>query len=1026
LIDPTTRKGEAMTIDHAREKFVDWVAFRMTMAGRGDESSVLSVEPSGKYWLGRLQSGQSVAESDWGDRGERLEPCAVGIKVKPSLSGPWHLTMRASTRAWLWCKANKSWKKTEEAVISLPIDIPNSFGKPFRYGQDAFADALSKICGAKGLTAAFEVSIEKAADGQPELTLSFVNTSPKEHADFKDTRLYQTELRVFGLHTTPFILESLEDSFRYDRRIAAYGVNCGVKIADGEFIAEDAITVDRFRPTYWNVGTSMPTMTFQELSTDPITSAEALLAALLNWGDDNWSRTALDQRATQEGWDDGMRAKADRSAAEFFVECDRIEHGIKLLQSTDLLRKAFCGMNRAMSFSSQGKYDSWRPFQLGFLLANLASILDTSKEPEIVDVVWFATGGGKTETYLGLLITAAIYDRLVGKTTGVTAWSRFPLRMLSLQQTQRFADALAGAEIVRREWKIPGAPFSLGVFVGQAATPNRIPEEPGEGQPDPDDAGMPKTYQTLEYCPFCHERSIEMHFDRRLWKLEHRCANTKCIWPNDALPVYVVDEEIYRFLPTIIVGTLDKAASISMQASMRGLVGAPLGMCSKPGHGYTYAPRSKRPNGCMVPGCRGEASPIPMASDLFGLSFRLQDELHLLRDSLGAVDSHYEALYDSLEQELCGRKPKILASSATLTGYEKQVDVLYRRSARVFPVQSPRPGGGFWTADSDALMRRFVAIAPRGVTIEYTVDRLLTELQNAIRRLADDPETTCAEIGVDPAHADHLLSLYGTNVVYGNTLRDLEAVIRSTETQVQTSGAINTASLTGRTDFLEVREILERLQNPENDFYNRLHIISASSMMSHGVDVDRLNVMVMLGLPLSAAEFIQATARVGRRYPGLVFVVHKIGRERDAGVFRSFKQFVEQGDRFVEPIPVTKRSRRVLDRTIAGLELARILMIHEGAAGSSLATIKAFKEYVKTGKFDFSEELEAITSALGLTSELDQPLRSDLIAWFDELRYAVETPPTDARFPSDLSPSGPPMRSLRDVEKQVPVIGHLI
>lgn len=412
-----------------------------------------------------------------------------------------------------------------------------------------------------------------------------------------------------------------------------------------------------------------------------------------------------------------------------------------------------------------------------------------------------------------------------------------------------------------------------------------------------------------------------------------------------------------------------------------------------------------------------------MDTALYGPSFRLQDELHLLRDSLGAVDSHYEALYDALQQELCGRKPKILASSATLTGYEKQVDVLYRRVARVFPVPPPRAGGGFWTADSSSLMRRFVAIAPRGVTIEYTVDRLLTELQIAVRDLARDPVATCAEIGIDTKFSADLLSSYGTNVVYGNTLRDLDAVVRSMETQVLVPGAINTASLTGKTDFSDVREILERLQNPEASFDERLHIVSASSMMSHGVDVDRLNVMVMLGIPLSAAEFIQATARVGRRFPGIMFVVHKIGRERDAGIFRSFRQFIEQGDRFVEPIPVTRRSRRVLDRTVAGLELARLLVIHEASSGTALTTLRTFKEYVAAGKFDVGMELDALIGTLGLESELDEPLKKDLKTWFDELRHNILVPPNDARFPSDLSPSGPPMLSLRDVEKQVPVIG---
>lgn len=163
--------------------------------------------------------------------------------------------------------------------------------------------------------------------------------------------------------------------------------------------------------------------------------------------------------------------------------------------------------------------------------------------------------------------------------------------------------------------------------------------------------------------------------------------------------------------------------------------------------------------------------------------------------------------------------------------------------------------------------------------------------------------------------------------------------------------------------------------------------------------------------------------RVGRRYPWIVFVVHKIGRERDAGIYRSFPQFIAQGDRFVEPIPVTKRSRRVLNRTIAGLELARLLMIHEAVAGVPLTTVQAFKQYVVSGRFDFPAELEAMQATLELQSDLDEPLKRDLAAWFEELRYNVSTPPNEARFPSDLSPSGPPMLSLRDVEKQVPVIG---
>src|SRR5205085_1041534 len=149
-------------------------------------------------------------------------------------------------------------------------------------------------------------------------------------------------------------------------------------------------------------------------------------------------------------------------------------------------------------------------FQFGFLLANLRAIVQPADDSAIVDIVWFATGGGKTETYLGLVITAAIHDRLRGKVTGITAWSRFPLRMLSLQQMQRFADAIASAEMVRRADGIGGDPFSLGFFVGRESTPNSIRPDPEENDPwDPDDEHMPARVKVLQRCPFCAGDTIE-------------------------------------------------------------------------------------------------------------------------------------------------------------------------------------------------------------------------------------------------------------------------------------------------------------------------------------------------------------------------------------------------------------------------------------------------------------------------------------------------------------------------------------
>jgi hypothetical protein len=220
-----------------------------------------------------------------------------------------------------------------------------------------------------------------------------------------------------------------------------------------------------------------------------------------------------------------------------------------------------------------------------------------------------------------------------------------------------------------------------------------------------------------------------------------------------------------------------------------------------------------------------------------------------------------------------------------------------------------------------------------------------------------------------------------------------------------------------------VRSALERLERPEQAFDERLHVVAASSMMSHGVDIDRLNLMVMWGIPLTTAEFIQTTARVGRRWPGLVLVMHKIGRERDASIYRSFGKYIEHGDRFVEPIPVTRRSRRVLERTIAGLALARIQAIHEPAHGAPLTTVARLRTFVEASGLDPATEAEAIAEALHLAGPMDEPLRRDLDEWYERFFRNLRDPGGTYRFPSDLSPTRSPMLSLRDVEEQAPVYG---
>jgi hypothetical protein len=1007
--------------------FVGWMLDGVVAEARGDQMRLLPVRPDGRFWLGRVAPEAKVQNSSLGERGERLEPCEIGVRVRLSeLDGR---MIGCTARLFVWGEVNNSeepdadrWRKSEPIEVTATLEAPHSIGVVASAGYDDFAASLTSV-GASGMACEYHAELEHGKDG-PELVVTLVNISPEE-LDGWDTNVYEASLQVDVGPTLPFTLDNLPDSFRYDRTVSAYGVNGGVEqVSEHVFRTSDVAIHDQRRPTYWDDDAEpRPDLRFTTLADDPLSVLRDLVSAVERWGATHWSTRALDARATDDVWDTGMREQAHTEAAAFADELTRLSQGLALLGEDDRLSRALSLASRSFAESPVIRHTEWRPFQIGFVLANLSSIANESPtgERSVVDTLWFATGGGKTETYLLFVLTAAFYDRLRGKREGITSWGRFPLRMLSLQQTQRFADVLAAAELIRRAEQIKGQAFTLGFFVGRNGTPNSIPRNPRPHEPDPDDPDMPARYQVLLRCPFCGSSDLEMRFDRDRWALDHVCMAKDCPWGRRPLLFRIVDDEIYRSLPTVVLGTLDKAASISMQAAMRGFYGPPSARC--PQHGYTYAPRHGKANGCLFPGCSSTPNPLGQDGSLYAPTVRMQDELHLLRDSLGAVDAHYEALLDALQTHF-GSSPKIIASSATLAGHGEQVAALYRRTARTFPLPGPRVGHSFWSCDSDHLARRFAGLSPRGVTLEYATDQLTEALQRLTRRAVEDPAAVAAEIAIDVDSISDLVRAYGVDVVYGSNLKDVEAAARSFETQIQLD-RVNAATLTGRTPLDEVRETLERLTEPEDDFYERIHLIAASSMLSHGVDINRLNVMVMLGLPLATAEFIQTTSRVGRINPGLVIVLHKIGRERDAAVYRNFPSFVAHADRLLDPVPITAKSRRVLELTFAGLEQGRLYGIHEPAALAAglrqltrPATVRqAFGRLpvLEQGEFD------ALVEMLDFSGPLDENLRGDLRNYLHEFFRALNEPATSVDWVSQLFSTGEPMLSLRDVEEQAPI-----
>ena len=1017
------------------ERFVQWLLERVVQAGRGDHLLEFEHRPQGRFWIGRLAPQSRSVRAGTDETGSRLDPCAIGIRVRPTALDGRRVLCRVEAYGW---RKRDEGRHVKVGPVRVQVEVPTPISPgtgPVSAGRDEIAQAFREA-GLDGLSAEIQCEIEEVA-GAPHLVVTLVNTSPEDLYDRAGIEpvLFQVQMECDVGPTQDFDLERTPESFRFLRRVPAYGVNCGVeRTEDGRFRTVDFVVWRQPRPTFWDQERSgpEPDLRFSTLASEPLPQLQLLVDALARWVGREWSDSALEERARRNGWTGEMLDLAREEARRAEEECSRIRRGLELLRTDERLRRAFQLTNRAFERArSIGTvvHDGWRAFQVGFLLYNLP-LLAEEGDRGTVSTLWFPTGAGKTEAYIGLVLLAAFWDRLRGKRFGVTAWARFPLRALSFQQAQRMADLLAAAELVRREEKLGGSRFGLGCFMGEPTSPNRVKPDPHTGRP----IVRPEEHRALLRCPFCRSEDLLVEFDEPSWTLLHRCTNGGCPWGERPLPIHVVDDEIYRFLPTVVVGTVDKAALVGSQAAMRGLYASPLGQCPVSGHGFTYAPRHDSPNGCRHPRCKESPRALPQAEALFPPTLRIQDEIHLLRDSLGAIDSHYERLLDHLQKECGGPTPAIVGSSATIAGHDRHVQCLYGRSGTVFPVPGPEPGRSFWAVFDEAqpTMRTYVALAPRGVTLEFANDRCVEALQAAVRAALSDPHGVARDAGIDPSTVAELVSIYGTTVVYGCTLRDVEAATRSTRTQVQLDSLpsghppkLEVVTLTGRTPAEEVRRALERLQRPEPDLEDRIHVVTASSMLSHGVDLDRLNVMIVWGLPLSVAELVQATARIGRRHAGLVLVLLKAARERDARVFSTFKVVMANAHQLVDPVPITHRSRRVLELTLPGLFTGRLLAVHEpGAlrrARHSLASVRRAKRYVEEfGRDAFvEEELRAILRILGIgNSVLDKPMIDDVSGFVQETVRRILDPSTRADSVFEVMSPGP-MRSLRDVERSV-------
>jgi len=627
----------------------------------------------------------------------------------------------------------------------------------------------------------------------------------------------------------------------------------------------------------------------------------------------------------------------------------RIERGIDVLATDADALDAFRVANRAVARALRQRLGietpHWRAFQLAFVLLNLPGITDPhDPHRETVDLLFFPTGGGKTEAYLGLAAFAMVLRRLrhpgekglVG--AGVSVIMRYTLRLLTLDQLARAAGLVCALELERG--KDPARygdwPIEIGLWVGKAATPNILGRK-GDGRSDSarskvrqfkaDPRGRPSPIP-LENCPWCATPFEPNSFallpdDDRPRELRIVCTNFECDFARDrALPIVAVDEPIYRRLPAFLIATVDKFASLPWV----GRSGALLGGADR--HDPTGFYSASEPRG-------GErlTAPIP-PPDLV-----IQDELHLIAGPLGTMAGLYETAIEALcVREVDGRavRPKIVASTATVRRAQDQVQALFARPlTQVFPPPGPDRRDSFFARtvpSSEAPARLYLGIACQGRNPKVLMRKAWLALMGAAERAYRDAGGHKNQ--QNPADP------YMTVLGYFNSLRELGGARRLLEEEVQNTikgyGARKRIGeepglFRDRKTFSEVVELTSRVSTDkvaearrrlECGFHEaqRVDCAIATNMISVGLDIPRLGLMVVLGQPKAHSEYIQATSRVGRddERPGLVVTLLNIHKPRDRSHYERFRHYHETFYRSVEVASVTPFSARALDRGFAG------------------------------------------------------------------------------------------------------------
>lgn len=722
--------------------------------------------------------------------------------------------------------------------------------------------------------------------------------------------------------------------------------------------------------------------------------------------------------------------RSDTQAGQALDWCQeiqmRLQQGIDTLKSDEKALAAFRFANRAMAIQrvrsqyalemrrgwdvTVDQFDlpknrSWRPFQLAFLLLSIPSLANPTHPDRVqpteahADLLWFPTGGGKTEAYLGVAAFTMVIRRLQSKlggydgSRGLAVIMRYTLRLLTLQQFQRATALICAMEKLRRDALVQGdeslgkEPFSIGLWVGNKVTPGTTEESHYAVQAVRDTsknkAGRSSPLQ-LTNCPWCGfkiDPGKDIVVDKDRGRTVVYCGDKKssCAFsrgrssnlPYPGIPVLTVDEEIYHRPPTMMIATVDKFAMMAWRGQVRTLFGRVSQECER--HGLLW----HETDCCNGNHQAGKGLPAVKVKNVVPIrppDLIIQDEFHLISGPLGTM----VGLYESAVDELCGWtldgktvKPKIVASTATVRKAKEQVNNVFMRRVSVFPPHGLDVEDNYFSVQrpiEDRPGRRYLGVCSPGSSRPAMLIRVYTAFLTAAQALFD-------RFG-EPADP------YMTMVGYFNSLRELGGMRRLAEDDVQTRSyrvqmsmverpalaqrsVNNVRELTSRVSSKDIPKYLDDLEvkfqamlNASTGKYvtkwnegdtRAIDVVLATNMLSVGVDVNRLGLMVVNGQPKGTAEYIQATSRVGRSFPGLVCTVLTWARPRDLSHYETFEHYHATFYKHVEAQSVTPFSPRAMDRGLTGALLSLMRLEND-----------AFSPNVGAGELDKSDKPEII------------------------------------------------------------------